>query len=129
VAIRQDAHVKSLYPKVMNLFERAKVGTIDFVMLRYLTMHEKREVPYTWGRQTLPLNIAEAALEDFRLKNLDNARAAMPLLFNRPVIKKLDSKTHNGPTRFSDDGKGIHYATPLPRQWDDLYSTWDLAFV
>src|SRR5205085_6311394 len=112
-----------------NLFERAKVGTIDFVMIRYLTMHEKHEVPYTWGRETLPLNIAEAALEDFRLKHLDNARTAMPLLFNRPGIKKLDPKSHNGPTRFSDDGKGILYAPPLPRQWDDLYSTWNLAFV
>ena len=34
-----------------------------------------------------------------------------------------------GPTKLSKNGKIIEYWPPLPKQWADLYTTWNLAYV
>ena len=40
-----------------------------------------------------------------------------------------DIRTGAGPTRFSEDGQRIEFRPPLPRQWADLYQTWNMAFI
>ena len=40
-----------------------------------------------------------------------------------------DTRTQQGETRISEDGQKLEFRPPLPRQWNDLYSTWNLAFV
>ena len=47
---------------------------------------------------------------------------------NRPGLKN-DTRTHQGSTRVSYDGQRVEFRPPLPRQWADLYTTWNLAFV
>jgi hypothetical protein len=71
----------------------------------------------------------EAVLEDTRLGFTDNARAGMSMAVNPPGDTKANPKTGAGPSRFTPDHKAILYFPPLPRQWVDLYSTWNLAFV
>jgi len=114
---------------VGTFFGRVKQISIDVVMKNWIDFHKARKVPYDHGRVLLPVNIAEAVLEDMRLGYKDNARAGVTLTFNRPGKKTLDPKTHAGPTRFTPDKKAILCAPPLPRQWADLYSTWNLGFV
>ena len=77
---------------------------------------------------SVSVNILEAVAEDFRAKNGDNALAGKALAKNRPGLKN-DTRTHQGPTRISNNGQRLEFRPPLPRQWADLYSTWNMAFV
>ena len=40
-----------------------------------------------------------------------------------------DTRTHQGPTSISCDGQKLELRPPLPLQWADLYSTWNMAFI
>ena len=42
---------------------------------------------------------------------------------------QTDNCTGAGPTRLSLDGKTLGLFYPFGRQWADLYTTWNLAFV
>jgi hypothetical protein len=125
-AVRASGHFVQLYKQKLTTFEQAKMATIDYGILRLLTVQREHKVPPALGRESLPINIAEAGLEDLREHNLDNAHVAATLLFAQPEIKKHDPRTQS---RFGKDGKAILYALPLPKQWVDLYETWNMAFV
>ena len=115
--------------KVLNLFEKAKFLTVEYMITQLLRNHREHKIPADSGRATLPLNIMEAVLEDTRLRNLDNARVGITLALAKPGEEKLNKRTGAGPTTFSDDGKAIAYRMPLSKRWDDLYTVWNLAFV
>jgi hypothetical protein len=114
---------------VMNLFERAKVTTIEAVIGAYLDVQIAGEVPPSGGRHLIALNILEAAAEDLRLGYRRNASAALTLAMNPVGSRTHNPRTHAGPSRFSADGRTVLRCPPLPRRWADLYTTWNLAFV
>ncbi len=128
--VRADPSFSKRFAEVANLFERAKVLTVDPAITAYLEYLATHKVPVESGRLGLAVNIAEAALEDTRLGFRDNASAAVTLMV-RPVGNRelVDPKTFEGPSRMSKDNKAILWSPPLPEKWADLYSTWNLAFV
>jgi hypothetical protein len=110
-------------------FEYAKVVSIDLMIDRVLKAHESGTVNPSFTRLLLPVNIIEAMFEDVRIGQRDNAASAWPLVKDRPG--SWDRKTDTGgiAARWSDDRKAILLSFALPRQWADLYATWNLAFV
>ncbi len=115
--------------KYMEAFEFAKLFSIEIPAIEeFIKIHKSGAVPPNFLRAALPVNIMEACLEDLRKHHPENARSGWSLLVNRPGDPE-NSKTGSGPAHWSEDGKAIHVALPLARHWDDLYSTWNLAFV
>ncbi len=112
-----------------SAFERAKVASLDVAFGYTLAFHQGRPIPPRYARWMLPLNIVEAILDDVRKGHADNARSALPLVAAAPGTRRHDAATGAGPTGWSDDQRAILYRMPLPRQWADLYGTWNLAFV
>jgi len=43
--------------------------------------------------------------------------------------KRYDPRTGEGPTIWTRNGKALQYRMALPREWADLYGSWNLAFV
>ena len=70
----------------------------------------------------------EAILEDERQENFDNAEAGL-ILAKYVHTTKHDNRTGSGPCQLSSNNNFLECAQPLPVHWDDLYSTWNLAFV
>jgi hypothetical protein len=110
-------------------FEAAKVISIDVTIDRVLGFHASGSVDPGFTRLLLPVNIIEAMLEDIRLGHRDNAASAWPLVKNRPGSWERKAETGGVAARWSSDGKAILLGFALPRQWADLYTTWNLAFV
>ncbi len=110
-------------------FELAKVISIDIMIERVLQFHRSGSVDRGFTRLLLPVNILEAMLEDVRLGHRDNAASAWPLVKDRPGSWAREAKTGRIAARWSEDGKAILLSFALPRQWADLYTTWNLAFV
>jgi hypothetical protein len=82
-------------------------------------------------RYGLPLNILEAVCSDFCKGNFQNAYTGWCLMRNPPG-GKLNRATGSGPAyvdRTNQDHPILHVRPPLPKQWADLYTTWNLAFV
>ena len=88
----------------------------------------------------LQLNIGMAISEDIRLMNFDNALAGEALLYldSKANIGYPHTTSHNGAigqgpwdgfAQVSEDGQNIELRPALPRQWADLYTTWNAAFV
>jgi hypothetical protein len=110
-------------------FEHAKVVSIDIMIDRVLSFHESGSVDPGFTRLLLPMNIIEAVFEDIRLGHRDNAASAWPLVKDRPGSWDRKAETGGVAARWSEDGKAILVSFALPRQWADLYTTWNLAFV
>jgi hypothetical protein len=111
-----------------DLFEKAKKLSVDYPIERFLEIHRTGEVPADFLRVMFPVNILEAAALDLKLGNVDNAKVGWTLAVNRPGGSPNEA-TGAGPARFAEDGQGIEFHVPLAREWADLYSTWNLAFV
>ena len=58
--------------------------------------------------------------------NIDNALAGQPLLQLGSGGKRGDMAKF---ARLSADGRTVETRPPLPLQWADLYTTWNMAFV
>jgi hypothetical protein len=76
----------------------------------------------------LPVNILEASFIDWLSNNKDNAKAGVVLAQTSPD-GKFDASTGKAPANLSKDGKGIQIHPPFEREWADLYSSWNVAFV
>ena len=110
-------------------FEAAKVISIDVTIDRVLGFHASGSVDPGFTRLLLPMNIIEAMLEDIRLGHRANAASAWPLVKDRPGSWDRKAETGGVAARWSDVRKAILLSFALPRQWADLYATWNLAFV
>ncbi len=111
----------------LRAFDRVKFATVDQVVARDVRAFERGFVDPSMGSVLVPLNVLEAIVEDLRLGYVDNARAGLTLLVNRPR-DAADPRTGIAPARFSADGKAVTFGLPLARKWADLYTTWNLAF-
>ena len=115
--------------KIKNVFKIVKFLTLRRAISIKINQLRTKHVPPESGSQGLPLNIYEAMLDDQRQGNLDNAMVASVLAQNSPGRLEYDSKSQAGPTILAKDGNTIEYNFPFPKEWADLYSTWNLAFV
>lgn len=113
--------------KHCNIFERAKMASVDYPIRRMLEIHREGKVPSNFCAAVLPVNILEAALMDLELGNRDNVKVGWTLAANRPG-GAANEATGSGPACFSADGQGIDIHMPLKKEWTDLYQTWNLAF-
>ena len=113
----------------MTPFDHAKLASVEHAINRVLEFHASGAVPIDFARLLLPLNIVEACLEDVRLGYRANAACGWALARHRPGLSRDDSTTGAGPTRWSADRKAVTFSMAFPKQWADLYSTWNLAFV
>ncbi len=111
----------------LRAFDRVKFATVEQVVSRDIRAFERGTVDPAMGSVLVPLNVFEAIVEDLRLGYVDNARAGLTLLVNRPR-DVADPRTGLAPARFSADRGSIVFGLPLARQWADLYTTWNLAF-
>jgi hypothetical protein len=109
---------------------------------------QKHEIEKDANRHYLNLNIFEAVTADKYLKNNDNAKAGIALM-RHPVGGKSDVRTGAGPTtvgvtkkeKAGEDSSAVsgkrEYETyeiikgrpDLPKEWADLYTVWNLAFI
>ena len=115
--------------KLKNIFKIVKFLTLRRDISIRIHQLRRKHVPPETGSQYLPLNIYEAMMDDQRQGNLDNAMVASVLAQNSPGRLEYDSKSQAGPTILAKDGNTIEYNFPFPKEWTDLYSTWNLAFV
>ncbi|MCP3925887.1 MAG: hypothetical protein GY714_25245 [Desulfobacterales bacterium] len=115
--------------KYLNLFEIAKITTIEYRIGSYIDYHKTREIPSYSSKVMLPVNIMEAVITD-KVNGFNNNAIAGLVLTKNPSGNLInDPKTGSGPTTWSEDGKTIEYRPPLPLQWSNLYATWNMAFV
>jgi hypothetical protein len=96
----------------MKILAAIKSGAIDKKLARFF----------------LPLNIMEAVFVDSLAGNKDNAFAGFILAKNPPGVNE-NKALGSGPTVLSSDGKKALIAPPFPKEYADLYSAWNLAFV
>lgn len=116
VPLRQQYGIESQ----LSTFESMKLASIEKPMTDYIQFHRSKTVPTDYARLDLPMNIFEAVAEDLSASRFDNAKAGTVLAFHLPGEK---------PARFSQDEKGILLTVPQPKQWANLYTIWNMAFV
>eukprot|EP00697_Spironema_sp_BW2_P014137 gnl/Spiro4/4512_TR2242_c0_g1_i1.p1 gnl/Spiro4/4512_TR2242_c0_g1~~gnl/Spiro4/4512_TR2242_c0_g1_i1.p1 ORF type:complete len:527 (-),score=159.42 gnl/Spiro4/4512_TR2242_c0_g1_i1:142-1683(-) len=93
----------------------------------YVDSAGKTQIDPTTGDANIPLNILEAIAADYWLGHRENGNAGFSLARANPGHKEFDPDTEAGPTEVTDSA--ILYRYPLPTSWDNLYSSWNLAFV
>lgn len=113
--------------KMATPFEVMKTYAIESVfndITKFLkTKKPQLDVDYALHGQ---INIAMAMSEDTRLLNNDNALAGQPLLQLGGGGKRGNIAQF---AQLSADGQTVETRPPLPLQWADLYTTWNMAFV
>lgn len=115
---------------VLPLFHKIKLMSVDKPCEKnYILAHKTRVIKPTAGGIAVAINILEATIADSRKKNKGNAKAGWILAKNKCGLKKADTLTGAGPSRWSADGKKIQRCYPLPKKWADLYQTWNMNFV
>jgi len=124
---------KRLHPgafRYRSFFHKLKLNSIERPFhKKTLQRAQTGTVPPDSFRWSLPVNIFEACVTDLLNGNKNNSRASWPLIVNRPGNRKDDPKTGAGPSRWSEDKKAVSLHMPLPKEWADLYQTWNMAFV
>lgn len=113
--------------KVANLFEKAKLYSVEYCMNKVVKFHKTREVDPRFLKLMLPLNIVEANLEDSRKGMIDNADAGWVL--SRSYPGKNCPENQSCEANFTEDGNGLLISLPEPKAYADLYQSWNMAFV
>lgn len=117
--------------KELNVFERVKLASVNLGIDKYNEIHRTGVVDPKTLDGVLPLNIMEAwtvdqywaatGPEEARKGHADNAYAGWVLATHGP--------NELGPATLSPDGKMVELHPKATREWDDLYATWNMAFV
>jgi hypothetical protein len=102
----------SVRKPIKDMLHAVKGGSIDPNLLKYL----------------LPLNIFEATVFDAYKGNFGNAYAGWTLTTHSPEGVS-NPKTGAGPATLSFDGKACQLHLPYGKEWNDLYSAWNVGFV
>lgn len=141
-AMRENFHVAEACEAIWTQ-EREEVGgvranigfsgavkyySVEGPVSRWIDSLAEGEIAPDFLRLMLPINILEATAYDFYQGNSENAKAGWITAVHRPGGAQ-NALTGAGPTVITDDGNAISLAPPLPKQWADLYQTWNLGFV
>lgn len=105
--------------RLYNTFEKAKLVTIERGNVKKLAYLRRKQIPGTFGKWFLRINVLEAFLEDLRLGFKWNAISCIPLMVY----------SNDGRTSISEDGKIVAYSYPLAERWCNLYATWNMGFT
>lgn len=108
--------------KKLAAFERIKIFTVER-SLELFDQHRLGRIPIPpyFGFFGLPFNIFEAVLQDAAVGHISNAQAGWPLVLARPGY---------APASISDDSRrAVKVHMPLPKDWQHLYISWNLAFT
>jgi hypothetical protein len=111
------------------IFGPIKYHSVKRPMKQIVNFHKTGNVDPKFLNFMLPLNILEATVTDIVRKHGDNAKAGWNLTTRTPGIDNCGEGLDCGEARFSDDGKAVLISYLLPTKWNDLYQTWNLAFV
>lgn len=115
--------------KALPTFHKLKLISIDRPAQKTIRMHTTRKINPRYGKYIVSINILEATIADYLKKNYGNSYAGK-VLFNHPCgALEYDPRTGRGPSKWSDDGKIVQRVYPLPREWAELYQTWNMDFV
>ncbi len=129
VEVFENARKESKSYKYMSWKHRIKLSSIEIPVKKVLLKaHDCGVVPRRAGSLMYSINILEAMFVECALGYKKNARAGWTLAIHRPGPKKYNSRTEARPSVWLEDGRAIAYAPPLPRNWADLYQTWNMAF-
>ena len=118
------------FKKYTSTFGKIKYFTIRKNLESIVKAFKKGEVDPNMGRIMLPLNILEAVITDFFHGNSPNAKSGLHLAFNPPGSP--NEATGAGKTTIESESaisKALLLKPPLSREWTDLYSVWNTAFV
>jgi len=114
----------------LTLFHRLKLAMVGGPVKRiFLKSHRTGIVSGRAGSWMLPLNILAATVGDYVTGYRNNVKAGWTLTRNRPGMRAGSTLAGAGPSSLSEDRKAIRLAMPKPKEWADLYQTWNMAFV
>jgi len=116
------------YKTEVEQFVLAKLLLVREAADRTVAILRKGTVEPTFGRSSLSFNIGIAAQADYGKGFNDNGFVGMLLAKYPGGESVLNPATGSGPSTVSRDGRTLQRRYPLPRLWDDLYLTWNLAF-
>jgi hypothetical protein len=111
-----------------NLLFLVKYYSIRAPLLNFIKSQAAGRINPNFGQFFLPLNILEATAYDWWQGNKENAYAGWILAHFFPG-RPHNPTTGEGPTILSRDGNATQFCPPFPKEWADLYSVWNLAFV
>ena len=114
-----------------SLFRKIKLLSVEKPIVESIILqsYTTRMVRERAGHVAAFVNIMEATLADVIEGNIDNAKVGWILATHKPGSKKYNPRTGAGPSVWADDAKTILLRPPLPKEWADLYQTWNMAFV
>lgn len=111
--------------KYVGWFEVAKVFSVRFPMNNIIRTHKEGKPPRGFLQWMLPLNILEATFSDFTRGFFGNAKAGWVLAVNNPKMIKTGSDYNTA--KLSEGKIGLNL--PFPKEWADLYQSWNADFV
>jgi len=125
-ALRNTGALRQV-PFFYRIKMRTVASSVTFVIQAQRKSHEK--LKHNCGSRWLRLNILEAVFSDLLMGFFDNAKAGWVLAAHKTGRKKRDPRTEAGPCVWSADGKTVCLGQPFVKSWDDLYQTWNMAFL
>ena len=108
--------------KGLGLKRTIKLVSVEQPITKMLKNRKKPDYSRTLGRGILPLNILEATALEGVLGSHDNASAGLALAKNYP------GKYHGSACELGGDRQEWLFNYPMPKQWSDLYTTWNMQF-
>jgi hypothetical protein len=130
IDIFPETRKKKNHFKGLNIFHEVKLKSVEMsIKNEFLKCHTSGIVKPDNTRWLLFIGILEAALTDFFNGYINNSKVGYILAVNKAGSKKYDPRTKAGPSKWSEDKKAIALSVPLPKEWADLYQTWNMAFV
>ncbi|MDP1689378.1 MAG: hypothetical protein Q8L47_04630 [bacterium] len=114
-----------------SFFRKMKLLSVEKPIVESIILksHRTQLVQGKAGHMAAFVNIMEATVADIIEGNSENAKVGWILAINKPGSKKYNPHTGAGPSIWADDKKTILLRPPLPKEWADLYQTWNMAFV
>ena len=108
--------------KGLGVKRTIKLVSVEQPILKMLKNRKKPDYSRTLGRGILPLNILEATALEAVQGSHDNASAGLALAKNYP------GKYHRSACELGGNHREWLFNYPLPKQWSDLYTTWNMQF-
>ncbi|MBF0442001.1 MAG: hypothetical protein HQK54_08865 [Oligoflexales bacterium] len=114
----------------MELFDYAKLASVDYPIRKVIEFNESGSVDQDFLKIMLPVNIMEAVMVDIRTGRVNNAKAGFVLAVHNPESPECVGGSNNCVASYwSKERKAVSVNLPLSKNWADLYQTWNLAFV
>lgn len=108
--------------KGLGIKRTIKLVSVEQPIIKVLKNRKKSDYSRSLGRGILPLNILEATALEAVQGSHDNASAGLALAKNYP------GKYRSSACELGGDRQEWLFNYPMPKQWSDLYTTWNMQF-